>query len=130
MRIIYGSNRDMLGQAQNKEGEMTNKTPECDKMLAVKDDSQKIGEFLDWLQEKGYRICVWQEGITDATRIASAFAIASGKADPHPDIDGEPERGFVPINPDIEKLLAEYFNIDLGKVEQEKRAILENLRNP
>ncbi len=28
------------------------KTPECDKLYKVKDESQTIGEFLDWLQEE------------------------------------------------------------------------------
>jgi hypothetical protein len=108
--------------------EMQTQTPECDKMLATQEESQKLGEFLDWLQSKGYQICVWQEGITDATRIAQAFAIANGSAELIDEEEESPERGFVPINKNIEKLLAEYFNIDLDKVEKEKQAILKELR--
>lgn len=36
--------------------------------------------------------------------------------------------GFVPINRNIEKTLAEYFEIDLNKINDEKRAMLESLR--
>ena len=32
------------------------KTPELDKMLAVKEKSQPVGEFLDWL-EQSFVIC-------------------------------------------------------------------------
>lgn len=32
-------------------------TPECDRMVAVAEDSHKIGEFLDWLAEQGIHLC-------------------------------------------------------------------------
>ena len=32
-------------------------TPELDKMLRVKDESQAIGEFIEWLGPKGMAIC-------------------------------------------------------------------------
>lgn len=32
------------------------KAPECDRMLEVADDSHKIGEFLDWLQQQGIHL--------------------------------------------------------------------------
>ena len=100
--------------------------PECEKMAAVRDDSQKLGDFLEWLGSKDYRICAWQEGISDADRIVDAFATLQGRG--NPDIDNEPERGWTPINKDIEKILADYFSIDLKKVEEERRALLEEIR--
>lgn len=33
------------------------KTPQLDKMLEVQTESQKIGEFLDWLNEKKIYLC-------------------------------------------------------------------------
>ena len=33
--------------------------PECDKMLAVKDKSQAIGEFIEWLGTKSMTIVRW-----------------------------------------------------------------------
>ena len=64
------------------------KTTECDRLHAVKNRSQTIGEFLDWLKDE-YEI-------------------------------------FLPKS--ITNLLAEYFDIDLKRVERERRAILKELR--
>lgn len=83
------------------------KTPELDKMKAAKETSQKIGEFIEWLGENGYHICIE----------------CSGGGMP----DGDSSE-YWPCNESIEKLLAKYYNIDLNKVEQEKRAILEEFR--
>jgi hypothetical protein len=74
-------------------------TPECDRMLAVKKESNSIGQFLDWLETNNYVI-------------------------------GEYEGGqLFSINKSFEKLLAEYFKIDLKKVDKEKRAILQALHD-
>lgn len=74
-------------------------TPELNKMKAVQVKSQAIGEFLDlFCREKGYVLCV-----------------LSG------------DRYFL-VGKSIEKLLAEHFEIDLKKVEQERRAILDHIR--
>lgn len=79
------------------------KTPECDKMLKVQDESQAIGAFLDWLQsERRLTLCE----ANDRTF----------------------ENSFIPARIGIEDLLAEYFKIDLNKVEKERRAILEECR--
>ena len=64
--------------------------PECDKLLAIKDKSQTIGFFLDWLKGQG----------------AYYFDETS-----------------------IEKILANYFNIDLEKVNEEQTAVLEYIRS-
>ena len=78
-------------------------TPELDKMHGVHEQSQAIGEFLDWLQiEKNWTIASWEDN----------------------DDIGE----LYPVSFSIEKLLAEYFEIDLQKAEEEKRAILEAVR--
>jgi hypothetical protein len=74
--------------------------PECERMVAVAPESQKIGEFLDWLGAQGIHLAAWDE---DDDRL-------------HP--HGE----------SFERLLARYFEIDLAKVEQERRAILASLQ--
>jgi len=75
-------------------------TTECDKLAAVSGDSQTIGAFLDWLQsEKGYTLC---------------------------DVDRHDR--FTPVSDGTQALLAEYFEIDLNKVEQERRGLLAALR--
>lgn len=73
--------------------------PECKKMAAVKNESQAIGSFLDWLEGEDLFIC---------------------------NLEKEEYR---PIHTTIEKLLAEYFEIDLDKVEEERRQILDELRS-
>lgn len=77
---------------------LTIPTPELDKMMKVQKESQIIGEFLD---SCGYMLCR-----------------ASGK-DWHP---------FEPVPKTIEQVLADYFGIDLKKVEEERRSILRAIR--
>jgi hypothetical protein len=77
--------------------------PECEKLHVVKDESQSIGKFLEWLQGK-YTICEKNEHIPT-----------------HP--------LYKPVRLDIEKELADYFGIDLDIVEKEKRQALEYLRS-
>lgn len=78
------------------------KTPECERMAAVREKSQAIGEFLEWLrEEKGWTI-----------------AEEYGNSD-----------RLLPVRYSTEALLAEFFGIDLNKVERERRAILEGCRS-
>jgi hypothetical protein len=106
---------------------MKKNTPELDKMHAVHPQSQAVGEFIEWLQsEKG----VW-----------------FGKPHKHdascPGWDHERKRynpglgdgcsyqtdEFEPFHFSMEKLLAEFFEIDLSKAEAERRVLLEGMRN-
>jgi len=73
--------------------------PECAKMAAVTEKSRAIGSFLEWLPSQGVILAIH-----------------------------EPGEGLVPCHTSIETLLAGYFEIDLQKVEAEKRAILDNLQ--
>lgn len=71
--------------------------PECEKLKAISDKSNAIGQFLD---ESDYTLCKWDE---------------------------KHER-YWPVHESIEQILAKYFDIDMEKVETERRAMLENLR--
>jgi len=74
---------------------------EHEKLHKVKDQSLAIGQFLEWLnQDKSYVICEWDEN----------------------------GYGYQPVRSRIESLLAEYFNIDLNKIEKEKREMLKKIR--
>jgi hypothetical protein len=110
-------------------------TPELGKMHAVQDRSQAIGEFLDWIQqEKGYDIGKFHTHSEDCY----SFKIY-GKESAHEEEleDGHyrapqcsmSESAIYLVHFSIEKLLAEYFEIDLQKADDEKRAILESLRS-
>lgn len=75
--------------------------PEHEKLQAVKDESQAAGAFLWWLRdEKGLFLC----GM-------------------HDDYNFPVRAGY-----EVEKWLAEYFEIDLEKIEEEKRAMIDRLR--
>ena len=71
---------------------------ECERMVKVAPDSQKIGEFLDWLGEQGVALC-------------------------RPTDDE-----WWPDHVSIERRLAAYFDIDLHKVEAERSALLAHIR--
>lgn len=74
--------------------------PEHEKLAAVKDQSQAIGEFLDWLNGDGVHLARWDE---------------------------EWDRYF-PVHESINALLARRFGIDLDRIEAEKRAMLDEIR--
>jgi len=79
-------------------------TPELDKMLAVRDKAQILGEFIDYLSEKGYRICTMEEG--------------------------EDEWGeYVPEYQTTEQWMAGFLNIDLVKCEEERSALLKQIQD-
>lgn len=77
---------------------MKKEYPEHEKMSTIVDTSHRIGEFLEWLSDvKRYRVCKFLAG------------------------------EYWPVKEDIEHLLAEYFEIDLRKLESEKREMLDEI---
>lgn len=91
-------------------------TPELDKMMAVKPQSQAIGEFLDWLGQQGIELASrhhhTEECYDDDNR--TLCGCRDGQLLPY-------------YGGGIESLLARYFEIDLRKVDDERRAILREL---
>lgn len=81
--------------------------PEHAKLAKVKDESQKIGQFLDWL--------------TNERPNGVIFLCERHPTHQVGDL-------WVPFDKGIEKLLAEYFGIDEKKLEAEKRQMLEEQR--
>lgn len=75
--------------------------PELAKMSRVREASQAIGEFIE---TSGLVLSEWVE--------------VEGYRDPH----------LMPISLSIEQVLAKYFDIDLNKVEKERRAILRDIQ--
>ena len=77
--------------------------PEHQKLRAVKDKSQCVGEFIEWLGEQGIMLCC-----------------------------NDGQVGMYPINWPItesrNKLLARFFGIDLNRLEDEKLAMLDEQR--
>lgn len=92
---------------------MKNKYPESEKLLAVREESQKIGEFLEWLKSK-VTLATWEENEDDDTQAYMAEILC-------------PVYKYNGGN-GTQLLLAEYFGIDLDQVEEERRRILEELQ--
>lgn len=112
-------------------------TPELDKMLKNKDESQAIGAFLDWLQtEKKVIFCHRVPEIIEYLdekfeKECEKLGFSSPEERAHR--YNNPEKwehtgGLVNFNLNIENILAEFFGVDLKKAEKEKCAILDNLR--
>lgn len=124
-------------------------TPELDKMHAVVQKSQAIGEFIDvFLTEKGIELCKyqksgnngkpqyrWKEGV----KVRKLNKRPIGDSEPcfedvfNLDAEHNPEyekwtEGYFAIHTNIQTLLAEFFGIDLKKVEAERMAVLEYIR--
>lgn len=123
--------------------------PEHEKLSAIKDQSQAIGEFLEWLQgSKSARLLTWHEadveepctgdlmlGCNDGNKAAreSGRVFSRGGVRVRCDVckgTGKVirhEQGYVPVG-STQDLLAEFFEIDQAKLEQEKCAMLDGLR--
>ena len=85
--------------------------PEHDKLMQVKDASQAIGDFLDWARdEKEACLMAYREYDRDERKETGM-------------------RGdYYPLTGGTEKILAEYFKIDLVRLEKEKRQMIEDCR--
>lgn len=105
--------------------------PEHDKLLNISGKSQGVGEFLEWLGEAGWQRMKWGV-VADSRRCLSCDR--SGKRWPGSDKPCIPckgtgyvtveREGWVQDSRSSQTVVAEFFGIDLGKIEQEKRAML------
>lgn len=75
--------------------------PQLAKMQAVQEQSQAIGEFIDWLGQNGMVICASEDGMRGGR--------------------------FYPVMVPTEELLARHFEVDLRAAEKERRATLAAL---
>lgn len=82
----------------------TPECPECERLVANESESSILTDFVDWLNSNGYVICTLE------------------------DTQGYPREQFISLRKTYEQLFADYFEIDLKKVEQERRALLASLR--
>ena len=78
--------------------------PEHEKLAKVSDKSQVIGEFCEWLGEQGYCLAAY-----DDRYYSGRFLFNDGW--------------------DTQRRLAEFFDIDRGKLEAEKRQMLDEIRS-
>jgi len=79
--------------------------PESKKMQDVSQDSQKLGKFLEYIMDR--------YSLVDINDFRSNNSVPIGYSS----------------NIDIEHVLADYFDIDLNLVEEERRKAIDYLRN-
>jgi hypothetical protein len=108
---------------------MSEQYPEHAKLAALAGRNQEIGEFIEWLDAAGYVLARWRpyhclkcgepwDSEAGPVRCGSCGVMWSRSGD---QLLGE--------HRPIEVLLAEYFGIDLDRLEAEKRRMLEAIRN-
>lgn len=125
--------------------------PESTKLIDVSEDSQKIGEFLEALGSQGIQLMKWVE--KDYEEPCSGELFSAGcdggkkRLDFGPDGAGGPYtsqracgvcggtgvvkkhvEGFEPAFSSIDRALADYFEIDMDKVERERAELLKRLQ--
>lgn len=85
--------------------ETSSQYPMSEKLASVADQSQRLGEFIEWLESKGMTISEYVR------------------------YEGYSELRLEPVSTGVERLLADYFEIDLNEVEKERRRILAELNS-
>ena len=121
-------------------------TPELDKMLKVKDESQAIGRFLDWLVEERHIFlaefhkhddgcciveninCPLCSGYKFRGRICSRCDGTGSISNEHRAC-GCVDSTMLRISQSFDKLLHEYYDIDDNAEEAERLAVLDYIRN-
>jgi hypothetical protein len=101
----------------------TTQYPECEKMKAIQKESQTIGEFLEWLSGKGIHL------VTVHTHTDACLDEEGESKDEFGNrLCGYSEGAYQPLHTSTENLLADYYNINLDKVDAEKDQMLKELR--
>lgn len=99
------------------------KLPEHEKQKKILDKAQIIGEFIDWLRYTNHYFLVRRQTQEEATAFLDDKKYKINRENIAWEIDHNPI--IISMNP--EPLLAEFFKIDLKKIEEEKRTILDHL---
>jgi hypothetical protein len=100
----------------------TLESPECEKLGQAAPVSQKIGEFIDWLRdEKKISLATAHVHTPEGCDVKEEGATRGATC-------GASNGDLFYANASMPNLLAEFFGIDLTKVERERRAILDAIR--
>lgn len=109
--------------------------PEHEKLKAIKGKSQAIGGFLDWLRDGGLSddhgavMLAYYPYITERPVYKGSFPdMEVVDYEPIPREEWERSSELHSLSYPLDSLLAQFFEIDLNKLEEEKRAMLEECR--
>lgn len=80
--------------------------PECEKLSEHHAQMEIIREFLEWASENGMEFGRWEPRLT-----------------------GQVYDNFSPVNQSVDQYLAQYFEIDMAKVDEERRAMLASINS-
>lgn len=95
--------------------------PEHEKLKAVKPQVDAVASFLEYLDAEHLRICKPHEHTDDCYGESWVPGIKML-------VCGFLAEGYEPVRKRIEEWLAEHFEIDQNKLDDEKRAMLDELR--
>jgi hypothetical protein len=98
-----------------------NEYPEHEKMVKIKGNAQTIGEFMEWLGIKRIILCRYHDHTDACFGPKDNLGIRENMC-------GYRNDDLSPIYVEITDLLADYFRIDLKKIEEEKHQMLEELQ--
>lgn len=108
--------------------------PEHERQRAILEQANTIGDFLEWYGGQGWHRMRWREDLTDEVP-CTGVSILTGRCrgDSCAKCGGTgyetiKRKAWVNDERGVEQLLAEYFSIDLTKIEAEKRDMLDALR--
>lgn len=119
-----------------KESEKVADYPECTKISAVSNKSRMIQEFIEWLNERGIVLAEYPKGCEHHKPYSSVqnscglghrldmFDCGAGCEDYGETVIGNLQS----THHTVERLLADFFEVDLVKAEEERRAMLDDLR--
>lgn len=115
--------------------------PEHDKLSAIHEKSQAIGEFLEWLEGQGVKLCRYQDEFETRdvyvhrdtgerkARLREPEGVEALRWLPTGETkDVKVGEGFHIVVDRVEVLMAEFFGVDLAKLDAEKRQMLDELR--
>ncbi len=95
-------------EATGEYGGLMNEFPEHVRLSKIKDLSQPVGEFLEWLKGRGIHLFRYEDAVySDEGRLLTR-------------IDGKTAQHIVPVHASTCELLADFFEIDLLKLEEER----------
>jgi hypothetical protein len=93
--------------------------PEHDKLKSLSGENNTIASFLEWLQAGGREVCRLHVHSEECERLPGQLGHECGRWEGYYYAD--------PSNGSIETLLAEYFEIDMAKVRDEKEQMYRAL---
>lgn len=87
------------------EGKIEKRYPESERVLQLQEQSRLVRTFLEWLKTKNYILCGYSK---------------------HRSLDGQI---YSPVMISNTTILADFFDIDMEKVESEKEQMIEDMKN-